>query len=104
MSFADGESHVTRKVFHASFREARTTSGTLAAHYFPSDDRTPLFTVARCPGGWFIASMGGTKNHVLLDNVHITDPVKIIEGAKLEIFSVVEGRPVIALNFRCGKE
>lgn len=92
MTFDMASVAVTRIGFFGAFRGVLSPSGKQVAAYLPSDDKTPLFVVARDKSSWRISAPASTKNYALLNGKKIDTSLSEIHNKdRLEIFSSNEG-------------
>lgn len=100
LSFKEGETAVSRQLFHGPFRNVIATSGHPVAAYFPSDDVTPLFTVRKEESGWKIVG-GNHRNHGILNGTPLADAVwePLKNGDRLEIYGRNDSGTVAEFTF-----
>ena len=100
MSFSANETLVTRQLFHGPFKQVMTTSGHPIAAYFPSDDKTPFFTIRKDSDCWK-TSGSDHRNHCLLNGAKLETktlmPIK--QGDILEIYGEKESKVVGKFTF-----
>jgi len=100
MSFSADETPVTRQLFHGPFKQVITSTGYPIAAYFPSDDKTPFFTIRKDSNCWKTKG-SDHRNNCLLNGTKLDTGIWTIikQGDILEIYSTKESKVVGKFTF-----